>query len=489
LSTDPKVVALPGRQNAPVPMNVNAEQALLGGLLLNNRSYSEVSAFLRPDHFIEVLHGRIYDAAARLIERDQTASPLSLMPFFEREEALTAVGGAGYLGRLAGAAIHTADMATIGWQIVDLWTRRQIMDFGAGLVSAASSLSVEESAADILRQAEGELYAIVRPGQEVAGEPVTLRAAASNAIANLEERYRNDAPRGLRTGLADLDATLGAMKGGDLVVLAGRPSMGKTSLALGVSLHNAARFLREYRAAVEHDPDTRAKLVAFFSLEMNAEALAEIALGQLAGVSTHKIEIGRGTHADITALVDAEKRLPELPLKIDDRAQATISVMRSTLRRLQMHYDIGLVVIDHLHIMGSDSRRRDGNRTVEIGEMSAGSKALAKQFGAPVLLLSQLSRANETRDDKRPTLSDLRFSGEIEQDADVVMFVHRDEYYLRRDEPRPDAKQLERERWDKLMLEAAGKAQIIIAKQRRGPRDTVTVGFDAPLQRFHDLRR
>lgn len=488
MSTDAVVIPLHGRQG-PVPMNVDAEQALLGGLLIANRAYSEVSAFLRPEHFVDPLHGRIYEAIAGLIERDQTANPTTLKPFFERERALDDQGGVAYFGKLAASAIHTADMATIGRQIVDLSTRRQILDFTASLAAAAGSPHVDESATDILRQAEADLYSIVRPGQETTGEPVTMRAAATRAIASLEERFRNDAPRGLRTGLAALDAVLSAMKAGELIVLAGRPSMGKTSLALGIALHNAARFLREYRAAAEAAPETRAKLVAFFSLEMNADALAEIMLGQIAGVSAHKIESGRATHVDMTALINAEKRLPDLPLEIDDRAQATVSAIRSTLRRLQMHFDIGLVVIDHLHIMGSDSRRRDGNRTVEIGEMSGGCKAIAKQFNAPVLLLSQLSRANETRDDKRPTLADLRFSGEIEQDADVVAFVHREEYYLQRDTPKPDAKPLELEKWQAAMSQAAGKAQIIIAKQRRGPRDTVTVAFDAPLQRFHDPDR
>lgn len=458
-------------------MNVEAEQALLGGLLIDNSGYMKVADFLRPEHFVDPLHGRIYEAMATLIEGNKVATPITLKPLFEGEKALEIVGGVAYFGRLAGAAISIIDLDDYGRQIADLWTRRQIMDLGNSLISRASAPSLEQTGAELLRTAESELFEITRPGEAKAAEIVSLRAASAVAMATLEERFRNERPRGLRTGLRTLDACLNPMGPGDLIVVAGRPSMGKSSLALGIALHNAARFYRE---------ESR-KAVAFFSLEMTADQLGAVALGQIAGVAPHKIEIGRGSSKDIEALLEAERRMVDLPLMIDDRAQATPAVIRSQLRRLQLRHDIGLIVIDHLHIMATDKPRRDGNKTVEIGELSGAAKAIAKQFNAPVMLLAQLNRGNEAREDKRPTLSDLRQSGDIEQDADVVLLVHRDEYYLERAEPRPGAKQLEVERWQADMEAARGKATLIIAKQRRGPKDAFNVAFDGPLQRFSDI--
>lgn len=459
------------------PANFEAEQALLGGLLIDNSGYLKVADILRPEHFADPLHGRIYEAMSRLIEGNRIASPITLKPLFEGERALEAAGGVGYFGRLAAAAISIIDLDDYGRQIVDLHMRRQIMDYANGMLSRAASPSLEESGAELLRAAEAELFEIARPGEAKAAEVVNLRTAASAAMATLEERYRNETPRGLRTGLASVDSCLGPMAPGDLIVVAGRPSMGKSSLALGISLANAARFYR----------DESRKVAAFFSLEMTADQLGAVALGQVARVPPHRIEIGRGSKTDIDQLLEAERRMADLPLWIDDRAQATPSGIRSQLRRLQLRHDIGLIVIDHLHIMASDRPRRDGNKTVEIGELSGACKAIAKQFGAPVILLAQLNRGNEGREDKRPTLSDLRQSGDIEQDADVVVLVHRDEYYLERSQPRPDAKPAEIERWQNQMMAAQGKATLIIAKQRRGPKDAITVAFDGPLQRFSDL--
>lgn len=461
----------------PPPMNVEAEQALLGGLLVNNSGYLKVADFLRPVHFVDPMHGRVYEAMASLIEGGKVASPITLKPLFDGEKALEAAGGMAYFGRLASAAISVIDLDDYGRQIADLYTRRQIMELGSSLVSRAAAPTLDASGADLLRTAETELFELARPGEAKAAEPVRIRAAATAAMGALEERYRNATPRGLRSGLASLDASLGPMNAGDLIVVAGRPSMGKSSLALGIAAHNALRFLRE---------ESR-KVVAFFSLEMTADQLGAIALGQLAGVATHKVEIGRATADDMTRLLEAEQRMRDLPFVIDDRAQATPSAMRSQLRRLQLRGDIGLIIIDHLHIMAPDRQRRDGNRTVELGELSGACKAMAKQFGAPVMLLAQLNRGNEAREDKRPTLSDLRQSGEIEQDADVVVLVHREEYYLERMEPKQNAKQVEIDRWQTEMEAARGKATLIIAKQRRGPKDAITVKFDGPLQRFSDL--
>jgi replicative DNA helicase len=458
-------------------MNVEAEQALLGGLLINNSGYLKVADFLRPEHFVDPMHGRIYEAMAGLIEANKVASPITLKPLFEREGALEAVGGVGYLGRLAGAAVSIIDLDDYGRQIADLYTRRQLAELGSSLVARACAPTLEETGADLLKVAEAELFEITRPGETKAVESIALRQASSQAMAALEERYRNATPRGLRTGLASLDTSLGPMNAGDLIVVAGRPSMGKSSLALGIALHNAARFKRE----------ASSKVVAFFSLEMTADQLGAIALGQAANVPPHRVEIGRASKQDMDRLLAADRGMLELPLIINDRAQATPGFMRSQLRRLELRHDIGLIVIDHLHIMATDKPRRDGNKTVEIGELSGACKAIAKQFEAPVMLLAQLNRGNEAREDKRPTLSDLRQSGDIEQDADVVLLVHRDEYYLERAEPRQNAKQLEVDRWQADMEAARGKAHIIIAKQRRGPKDAVMVAFDGPLQRFSDL--
>ena len=474
------------------PHNFEAEQALLGAILVNNLAYNRVSDFLRPEHFADPLHGRIFEAAARLIERNQVATPVTLKPFFEREEALQQAGGAAYLARLAGAAISIIDAGDYGRQIHDLYLRRQLIDVGENLVNGAFAPDIEEPATSQIEQAEKKLYDLATAGQ-IEGGFKPFGSALAEAVEVAESAYKRDGGlTGVASGLHALDQLLGGLHRSDLIVLAGRPAMGKTALATNIAFYAAKQYREEF------DENGRAQavdgaVIGFFSLEMSAEQLATRILAEQAQVSSEKIRRGELNAHDFNNVLARSRELQMVPLFIDDTPGLTVQALRTRARRLKRQHGLGMIVVDYLQLLQGAGRSRDTNRVQEISEITRGLKTLAKELDVPVIALSQLSRAVEQREDKRPQLADLRESGSIEQDADVVMFVYRDEYYVVREEPKErDNESREHfndrfDRWKKRGDDAAGKAEVIVAKQRHGPTGTIKLSFEGAITKFGNL--
>ena len=456
--------------------NLEAEQALLGALLLNNGSLEHVSDFLRPDHFAHAVHGRIYESIQRLNDRGQFADPITLKDIFHENEHLAAVGGAGYLIDLANSVVSIISAADYGRLIYDLYLRRQLINLSHETVQEVRNFDLESTAVQHIESAEKKLYDLATTGQ-AGGNAISFREALTQALETAEIAYKRDSHIvGVTTGFIDLDKWLGGLHPSDLLILAGRPSMGKTALATNIAFNAALCFAQNNR---EGSP------VAFFSLEMSAEQLATRILSSESKVSSDKIRRGEIRSEDFPKFVEISRSIHNTPLFIDDTAGLSIMALRNRARRLKRQHDIGLIVIDYLQLLESSNKRSSDNRVQEISEITRSLKGIAKELNVPVLALSQLSRAVEQRDDKRPQLSDLRESGSIEQDADVVMFVYREEYYeSRKQPPGGTEKHLE---WQKRMDGVYNKAEVIIAKQRHGPIGTVKLFFDGKLTRFGNL--
>ncbi len=464
-----------------LPHNLEAEQALLAAILVNNEAGNKVSGFLKPEHFFEPVHGRIYEAAVRLIEKGQIATPVTLRGFFERDAALDEVGGPQYLARLAGAAVTIINAEDYARMIHELALRRELIQIGEDMVNAAYEVEPEEAAADQIEQAEQQLFALAQEGAPEGGfQPFTR--SLTEAIHMVEAAYKRDGRlTGVATGLKDLDTKLGGLHRSDLVVLAGRPSMGKTALATNIAFNAACDRLRNSDQGETVD----GAVVGFFSLEMSAEQLATRVLSEQTAIPSEKLRRGQLSNDDFLNVVRVSQELERIPFFIDDTPALSIAALRTRARRLKRLHGLGLVVVDYLQLLRPASRSRADNRVQEISEITQGLKALAKELDLPVLALSQLSRAVEQRDDKRPHLADLRESGAIEQDADVVMFVYREEYYLERRQPEADTEA--HEKWLAKMEQVHNVAEIIIGKQRHGPTGMVRLQFDGATTKFRDL--
>jgi len=465
------------------PHNVEAEQALLGALLVNNEAVAKVSEFLAAEHFFEPVHQRIFAAAQKLIERGQIANPVTLKHYFDRDDALAEVGGTQYLARLAGAAVSIINAEHYGRAIFDLAVRRELITIGEDVVNDAYEGDIEVPAKDQIEIAEQRLFGLAETGQGDRGF-LDFGQALTQAIDLAEAAFHRDGQlTGVATGLIDLDSKLGGLHPSDLVILAGRPAMGKSALATNIAFHAASHFRRETGDdGVERTTD--GAVVALFSLEMSAEQLATRILAEQSEISSEKIRRGDISGDDFSRLVTASQQLSAMPLYIDDTPALTISALRTRARRLKRTNDLGLVVVDYLQLLRPSSRRTD-NRVQEISEITQGLKALAKDLNVPVLALSQLSRQVEQREDKRPQLADLRESGSIEQDADVVMFIFREEYYHERREPEMDTQQ--HIEWQEKMNRIHGVAEVIIGKQRHGPTGTVRLMFEREFTKFRNL--
>jgi replicative DNA helicase len=463
-------------EDAP-PYNLEAEQSLLGALLLNNGSLEYIGDFLRPFHFADGIHGQIFEAIVRLIDRGQVADPITLKDYFDKNEALQAVGGARYLVDLAQSVVSIISVGDYGRLIYDLYLRRQLMGIGEDMVLTARTHDLELSAAQQIEEAEKKLFDLATTGN-VSGGFQSFRDALTASIEMAEVAYRRDSHIvGVTTGLMDLDKWLGGLHPSDLLIIAGRPSMGKTILATNIAFNAAV-------ASMENDKSGAS--VAFFSLEMSAEQLATRILASESGISSDKIRRGEIRSEDFPTFVEVSRRLSSIPLFIDDTPALSVSALRTRARRLKRQEGLGLIVIDYLQLIeaGASGRRGD-NRVQELSDITRALKALAKELDVPVIALSQLSRAVEQREDKRPQLSDLRESGSIEQDADVVMFIFREEYYeVRRQPPEGTDKHAE---WQARMSQIANQAEVIIAKQRHGPVGTVRLYFEGNLTRFGNL--
>jgi replicative DNA helicase len=471
------------------PANTEAEQALLGAMLINNAAHGRVSDFLLPEHFANAVHGRIYAAIGKLIDRGQVASPVTLKNLFDQDGALGEIGGAQYLARLAASAVTIINAESYGRTIYDLHLRRELITVGQDVVSDAFRQDLDDDATTQIERAEQKLFDLATTGEAENGLR-EFKSALTEAIQSAESAFKREGKTvGVATGFIDLDKRLGGLHPSDLVILAGRPSMGKTALATNIAF-NAAKSYRRAAAGGAED----GAVIAFFSLEMSAEQLATRILSEESGTSSDRIRRGEVRREDFEKFVLASQRLAEVPLYIDDTPAISIAALRTRARRLKRQQGLGMIVVDYLQLMRpSASNRTSDSRVQEISDITRGLKAIAKELSVPVLALSQLSRQVENREDKRPQLADLRESGSIEQDADVVMFIFREEYYLSRAEPlqRPDEDGTKfndrHDRWRQRSEEVFGLADVIIAKQRHGPIGTVKLHFEAETTKFDNF--
>jgi replicative DNA helicase len=470
------------------PSNLQAEQALLGALLANNRAYERVSEFLVADHFADPLHGRIYLAISRRVEAGQLADAVTLKAEFEHSGVLEEVGGVAYLGQLLGAMVGIINAGEYGRAIHDAWMRRQLIDIGETVVNNAFGADPDLDGRHQVEAAEQSLFDLAVEG--ASGGFVSFERALAEAITGADRAFKRlGHVSGLTTGLRDLDSKTGGLHPSDLVVLAGRPGMGKTALATKIAFGAAQSLLADARAG-GGEPKAQ---VAMFSLEMSSEQLATRLLSETARISSDCIRRGDIGQREFDRFVQASREIGALPLQIDDTPALTLSAMRTRCRRLKRTKGLALVVVDYLQLMRPAAGTRPENRVLEISQITQGLKAIAKELAVPVLALSQLSRAVESREDKRPQLSDLRESGTIEQDADSVMFIYRDEYYLAQKAPKQmgfDSEQKFQdslEKWQRDMEEVHNKAELIIAKQRHGPTGTIPLFFEAEFTRYADL--
>ncbi|MCE8528352.1 replicative DNA helicase [Ruegeria pomeroyi] len=464
-----------------MPHSVEAEQQLLGAILTNNDLYDRVAQIIGPEHFYDPVHARIWEVAAARIAKNALASPVTLKSFMAEDAGLAELGGAAYLVNLAGASISAFAVRDYAQMIYDLAIRRELIRLGRDISDKAARVDVASEPKEQIVEAEQKLYKLSEQGQTDSGFKSFLKAVTEAVNVTNQAYQRGGGMAGISTGLVDLDKQLGGLHPSDLIILAGRPSMGKTSLATNIAFNVAKAYKRGQR----HDGTEGAVdggVVGFFSLEMSAEQLAGRVLAEASEISSHKIRQGDMTEDEFRRFVNAAKDLEACPLFIDDTPALPISQLAARARRLKRTHGLDLLVIDYLQLC----RGMADNRVNEIAEISMGMKAIAKELNIPVIALSQLSRQVENRDDKRPQLSDLRESGSIEQDADVVMFVFREEYYKERE--KPGDHELDRmEEWKTAMERLHGKAEVIVGKQRHGPIGTVELSFEAQFTRFGNL--
>lgn len=462
-----------------LPHNLDAEQGLLGMLLVDNRHMEKVSELIKGTHFYHQVHGRIYDAIYTIIERGQSASPITLKGYFEKDEGLKDVGGAKYLGELAAEVPLLNDPKDYAQTIFDLYMRRELIALGSDIVHDAHDQKLDRNSNNTIEEAEAKLFKLAETGQSDKGF-VTLRDSSLIAAQIAEKAFKSDSHvTGVTTGLKDLDSKLGGLHDSDLLILAARPSMGKTSLAVNVGYNAAKKFAES--------GGKEGGRVGFFSLEMSSDQLATRIIADEAEISGDAIRKGNITERDFRRFVEATQKMSTVPFYIDDTPALSIGAVRTRARRLKRQYGLDLLIIDYLQLLqGTGSRQSSENRVLEISEITRGLKAIAKELAIPVLALSQLSRAVESREDKRPMLSDLRESGSIEQDSDVVMFIYRDEYYLARSEPDMNDATKHGE-WQERMNSVHNIAEVIVAKQRHGPIGTIRLFFDSNYTRFSDL--
>ncbi len=473
------------------PTNLQAEQALLGALLANNRAYERVSDFLVPEHFADPIHGRIFQAIQRRVERQELADAITLKAEFEHSGVLDEVGGTAYLAQLLTAMVGIINAGEYGRAIHDAWLRRQMIDIGETVVNNAFGADPELDGGKQLEAAEQALFDLAAHGGNDGGF-VSFEQALAEAIRTAEKAFHNSGGvTGLSTGLRDLDQKTGGMHPSDLVILAGRPGMGKTALATKICFGAAQAIMAQARAL---GPDVLPKsTVAIFSLEMSAEQLAGRILSEQSRISGDKIRRGDIAQRDFDRFVQVSRELATLPLHIDDTPAITMSALRTRCRRLKRTRGLSMVMVDYLQLMRPAAGTRPENRVLEISMITQGLKALAKELAVPVVALSQLSRAVESREDKRPMLSDLRESGSIEQDADIVMFIYREEYYIQQRAPKQIAFDNDEkfhaavEKWQRDMEAVHNRAELIIEKQRHGPTGKVDLFFEGEFTRYADL--
>ncbi len=474
------------------PHNRAAEAAVLGAILFDNNQFQRVGDILRPSDFYDPAHAEVFDVSQSMIQQGRVADGVTLQEYFERADKLSEIGGAAYLVTLLDSAVFGPEVSDYARMIRDLAIRRELIDIAADLQSRALHPDQGEDGGRQIEYAERQLFDLAERGSTGRGFE-SFADALKDAIQMAEAAYKRDGHiAGVATALDDLDHKLGGLHPSDLVILAGRPSMGKTSLATNIAFNAAAACRRE----VQEDGSKKTvngAVVGFFSLEMSKAQLAMRIIAERSGIMSHRIRQGDLEKDEFDRIVTAAEELERLPLYIDDQGGLSISQLAARARRLHRSVGLDLLIIDYLQLLSGSSGKGNENRVQELTQITTGLKALAKDLNVPILALSQLSRAVEQREDKRPQLSDLRESGSIEQDADVVMFVYRESYYLERTEPSTDPNDQDSSAkwtaWRERMDAVYGTAEVIIGKQRHGPIGKVLLAFDANLTRFGNLER
>jgi len=456
-----------------LPKNIEAEQTILGSILENNELFDEITDEINEGHFHDAIHQKIYKIISNLISKGLLANPITIKNFFNGNQELTEIGGLEYLLKLTKVSTTKNQIKHYSKLLSDLYIRRQLIKISEETLEDSKNKELEISGTNILENTERKLFEIAERG-EFQRSFVTFKDALKETIDMATAAYKNDQGIvGVPSGLTDLDDRLGGLHKQDLIIIAGRPSMGKTALATNIAFNAADNIQKQNKKTS----------VAFFSLEMSSEQLSTRILSEQSRIKSNDIRRGKINQEDFEKFIEASKNLENLPLHIDDTPAITISALSNRARRLKRKQGLDLIVIDYIQLMKSSGYRNEG-RVLEIAEITQGLKALAKELDVPVLALSQLSRQVEQREDKKPQLADLRESGSIEQDADVVMFVFREQYYLEKQEPKLGT--AEHVEWQEKMNQVHNQAEIIIGKQRHGPTGLIKLEFESAFTKFKD---
>ena len=458
-----------------LPNNIEAEQAVIASILVSNDIYDEISPILNPQKFFDPIHVKLYETIEKLISKGLLANPITLKNHFENNEGLKELGGQEYLIKITKFSTSVKQAIDYANIVQEMHIRRELIKISQSVLDEASTnADVSTSGVEIIQNAEKSLFDLAERGH-FNQSFIKFESALKQTIEMAKSAYQNDEGIvGVPTGLTDLDARLGGMHKQDLIIIAGRPSMGKTALATNIAFHAAKNIEKK---------ETKST-VAFFSLEMSSEQLSTRILSEQSKIRSNDIRRGKVSEKEFEQFIETSKNIFELPLYIDETPAVTIATISNRSRRIKRLFGLELIVIDYIQLMKS-SRKMEFNRVQEISEITQGLKALAKELNVPVLALSQLSWQVEHRDDKKPQLADLRESGSIEQDADVVMFIFREAYYLERKEPTLGS--IEHAEWQQKMNEISSLADIMISKQRHGPTGNVKVEFEAMYTKFKNL--
>ena len=458
-----------------LPCNIEAEQAVIGSILVSNDIYDEISPILDSQKFFDPIHAKLYETIENLITKGLLANPITLKNYFENNDGLKELGGQEYLIKITKFSTSIKQAIDYANIVQEMHVRRELIKISQTILDESSSnRDLGTSGEMIIQNAEKSLFDLAERGH-FNQSFMKFDNALKQTIEMAKSAYQNEEGLvGVPTGLTDLDSRLGGLHKQDLVIIAGRPSMGKTALATNIAFHAAKNIEKKGTKST----------VAFFSLEMSSEQLSTRILSEQSRIRSNDIRRGKVSEKEFEQFIETSKNIFELPLYIDETPAITIAAISNRSRRIKRLFGLELIVVDYIQLMRSKGRN-DYNRVQEISEITQGLKALAKELNVPVLALSQLSRAVEQRDDKKPQLADLRESGSIEQDADVVMFVFRESYYLQNKEPTVGS--IEHAEWQTKMNEISHLAEIMISKQRHGPTGNVKVEFEAMYTKFKDL--
>ena len=469
--------------------NIEAESALIGCILWDNRNYEKVSDFLTEEHFIDENNKLIYQTIRELLDKNIHVSPITLKNYLPDDK--NKVDNIKYLNQIKDSAPSTQNTYNYASLIYDLYIKRNLVGIAHNIVQETNT-NINLNGENLIENAENDLYLLSQTGN--ADRKFTeFNTALKNAVDIISESYKREGKiAGLPTGFKDVDKKLGGLHKSDLIIIAGRPSMGKTALGTNIAFNCAIKY-KEEKDEFENIKVTDGGKVAFFSLEMSSEQLATRILAEQTKISGDKMRKAELSKDDFNKIAKTSSKLENLNLIIDDNPVLTIPSLRARARRLKRLHNINLIIIDYLQLMSASYKNRNDGRVQEISEITRGLKSIAKELNIPIIALSQLSRQVEQREDKRPQLADLRESGTIEQDSDVVIFIYRESYYLERLEPikkpeEDDIKYNERmSRWQQLNEDSYNKAEIIIAKQRHGPIGSIKMHFDSNFTKFSDL--